>query len=90
MIHRLQVGIGGILAIVVLVGLASIIETRLRENEAAAVPQAAPTDAPAPEPTAADPLVDAGIVPDLPVPTPSAAPPATGDAETQTEPGDAP
>ena len=66
MVQRLQVGFGGILAIVILVGLASIIETRLRESEAAAVPEAAATDAPQATPTAAAPLVDAGIVPDLP------------------------
>ena len=66
MMQRLQVGFGGIVAIVILVGLASIIETRLAESEAAAVPEAAATDAPEPSSTAADPLVDAGIVPDLP------------------------
>ena len=80
MVQRLQVGFGGILAIVILVGLASIIETRLRESEAAAVPEAAATDAPQATPTAADPLVDAGIVPDLP---------AASEAETSKAPSPA-
>ena len=65
-VQRLQIGIGGVVLMVLLVGLASLIQDRTREVDAEAVPAAAPTT----EPTAAasqnDPLVNAGVVPDLP------------------------
>ena len=73
-VQRLQIGVGGVVLMVLLVGLASLIQDRTREVDRAAVPAAAPTT----EPTAAspqnDPLVEAGVVPDLPegpAPTPS-------------------
>lgn len=80
--QRLQIGLFGIGAMVLLVGLASVIGTQADLAEEAAVPDAAPTT----EPTAAvpqrDPLADAGIVPDLPaepVATPVPSPtPVTG------------
>ena len=62
--HRLQVGVGGLLSMVLLVGVANIVVDQARETEASTVPQAAATVQPAP--TQNDPLVDAGIVPDLP------------------------
>lgn len=69
-IHRLQVGLGGLGAMVLLVGLANIIQDRARLADSLSVPQAAPTT----EPTAAapqtDPLADAGVVPDLPTEAP--------------------
>lgn len=71
--HRLQIGLGGLGAIVLIIGLANVIMDRANLTEAAAVPDAASTVAP--EPPAApqnDPLADAGVVPDLPTePTPS-------------------
>ena len=74
--HRLQIGVGGVVLMVLLVGLASLIQDRTREVDAAAVPAAAPTT----EPTAAneqsDPLVEAGVVPD------TDGPPATPAPET--------
>ncbi len=71
--QRLQVGLFGIGAMVLLVGLASILGNQADRTEEGAVPDAAPTT----EPTAAapqrDPLADAGIVPDIPA-EPSPAP----------------
>ncbi|MEP3050212.1 MAG: hypothetical protein ABJP48_11600 [Erythrobacter sp.] len=76
--QRLQVGVSGLGAMVLLVGLASVIQNRVLVSEGTTVPQAAPTT----EPTVAlpqnDPLADAGVVPDLPaepdpVPTQEAA-----------------
>lgn len=65
-IQRLQIGIGGVLLMVLLVGLASLIQDRTREVDAVSVPGAAPTTEPTVAPTQQDPLVDAGVVPDLP------------------------
>lgn len=72
-IQRLQVGLSGIAAMVLLVGLASIIGSQADQAENAAVPEAAPTTEPKPEPTQANPLADAGVVPDI-VAEPSPAP----------------
>lgn len=65
--QRLQIGLFGLAAMVLLVGLANIIITQAQSNEARVVPEAAPTvnGEPAAEP-ARDPLADAGVVPDLP------------------------
>ncbi|PKP93756.1 MAG: hypothetical protein CVT75_05570 [Alphaproteobacteria bacterium HGW-Alphaproteobacteria-14] len=73
-IQRLQVGLFGIGAMVLLVGLASIIGSQADLADEAAVPDAAPTTEPTPAPTRANPLADAGVVPDIdpaPVPSPS-------------------
>ena len=71
-VHRLQVGLSGLAAMILLVGLANIIQDRARMVEEQAVPEAAPTVEPAPPPPQRDPLADAGVVPDLPAePTPS-------------------
>lgn len=81
-IQRLQIGVTGIAAMVLLVGLASIIGSQADVTEEAAVPEAAPTTEPAPAPSQANPLADAGVVPDIaaePAPPPSGAPqPAAG------------
>jgi hypothetical protein len=61
--QRLQVGIFGICAMILLVGLASIIGSQADLVEEAAVPDAAPTTEPTPAPTQRDPLADAGVVP---------------------------
>ena len=62
-VQRLQIGITGIVMMILLIGLASIVQDRAAETDATTVPAAAPTT----EPTQADPLVEAGVVPDLPV-----------------------
>ncbi len=66
-VKRVQVGLTGIAAMVLLVGLANVIQNRARETEQLAVPEAAPTTEPTAAPQPRDPLADAGIVPDLPV-----------------------
>ena len=80
-VQRLQVGTIGIAAMVLLVGLASIIGGQADLNDDQAVPEAAPTTEPAPKPAQANPLADAGVVPDIaaepsaaPTPPPPAAP----------------
>jgi hypothetical protein len=73
-IQRLQIGVFGIAAMLLLVGLASIIGSQADFTENAAVPEAAPTTEPTPEPSRANPLADAGVVPDIavePSPTPA-------------------
>jgi hypothetical protein len=72
--QRLQIGLLGLSAMIVLVGLANIILDRAQQSEDGSVPEAAPTAAPTePEAAARDPLADVGVVPDLPAsPTPAA------------------
>lgn len=75
--QRLQIGLAGVVLMVLLVGLASIIQNRAAQTDAMAVPEAAPTTEPSEEPAQTDPLVEAGVVPDLPEPpepAPSASP----------------
>ena len=79
MTQRLQIGISGVVFMFLLVGLASIIERRADEAEAVAIPEAAPTMVPDAPNNANDPLVTAGVVPDLPAepePTPRISPTA--------------
>lgn len=78
--QRLQIGITGIVMMILLVGLASIIQDRAAETDATTVPAAAPTTEPTQAAPQNDPLVEAGVVPDLPAqPTPTmAATPASG------------
>ena len=66
-VHRLQVGLLALGAMVLLVGVADMIMDRAKMSEASAVPQAAPTVEPSPEPTQNKALENAGVVPDLPV-----------------------
>lgn len=74
-VQRLQIGLFGIGAMILLVGLAGIIGGQADLVEQAAVPDAAPTTEPGTAPPQRDPLADAGVVPDIPAePTPSAAP----------------
>lgn len=64
---------------VLLVGLANIIQDRARVSDAMAVPEAAPTTEPSTQAIQSDPLADAGLVPDMPVePSASPSPTATG------------
>ncbi|MFM2301548.1 MAG: hypothetical protein RLZZ84_1284 [Pseudomonadota bacterium] len=78
-VQRLQAGLFGIAAIVLIVGLANIINDRARQAEAAAgQPEAAASTA-AGGATKTDPLADIGVVPattpeNRPSPTPSAGP----------------
>ena len=84
--HRLQVGLGGLAAMILLVGLANIFMERARETEAGVVPDAAPTVA-VPAPTATgqrDPLADGGVVPELPDEAPAALPQVPADAAAAT------
>ena len=75
-VQRLQVGLIGLAAMVLLVGLANIIMERARQTEAAAVPDAAATVAVPQEgqPAQKDPLADGGVVPELAQETPTPAP----------------
>lgn len=72
-VQRLQIGITGVGLMILLVGLANIVQDRVRENDAAAVPGAAATVEPSGEATQADPLVEAGVVPGL-IASPTAEP----------------
>ena len=73
--QRLQVGLAGLAGTLLLIGLVDLIESRAAETERTAAPEAASTNQPAATPTRSDPLVDAGVVPDLPAsPTPQPAP----------------
>lgn len=83
--QRLQVGVAGVLGIVMLIGLVSIVESRAKQTESTAVPQAASTSEPGGQPAQADPLVEAGVVPDL---TASPVPTATASAPILPEQGD--
>lgn len=76
-IQRLQIGLFGIGAMVLLVGLASIIGGQVDLADQAAVPDAAPTTEPTAAPSQSNPLADAGVVPDIgadPSPSPAPAP----------------
>ena len=90
-LQRLQVGLFGLGAVILLVGLANIIISTAQQNQAAVVeelPPVAPGDVPAPRDAPRDPLADAGVAPDLPV-DPAADPaadPATGANPASGEP----
>ncbi len=76
--QRLQIGLSGLAAMVLLVGLANIIQDRARVAEEMAVPETAPTTEPLEQPALRDPLADAGLVPDIPTePTASPTPAVT-------------
>jgi len=82
--QRLQIGLSGLAAMVLLVGLANIIQGRAQSTDDTAVPQAAPTTEPTEAPQQSDPLADAGIVPDIaaePEPEPADLPPLEGDPD---------
>jgi len=65
-VQRLQVGLSGLAAMVLLVGLASVIQGRAQRIDESSVPEAAPTTEPTTVPQQSDPLADAGVVPDIP------------------------
>jgi hypothetical protein len=66
-IQRLQIGLSGLAAMALLVGLATVIMDRARQTDAAAVPEAASTMSAETEdvPSANDALADAGVAPDV-------------------------
>src|SRR5690606_3962788 len=66
--QRLQIGLLGLAAMILLVGLATIIRDRAQQSEDLAVPEAAPTTAVPTNPPklSSDPLADVGVVPNLP------------------------
>jgi len=64
-VKRLQVGLGGLLAMLLLVSLANIIQDRRAESERTTVPDPAASAEVSTAP-AKDPLADAGVVPELP------------------------
>ncbi len=63
-IQRLQIGISGLAAMALLVGLATVIMDRARQTDAGAVPGAASTTAANVSQPVNDPLADAGVAPD--------------------------
>jgi hypothetical protein len=74
-IHRLQVGMFGLGAIVLMIGLANVVMERARQSDATSVPEASATVAADDVRTQnKDPLADAGVVPDLPLLSPSDVP----------------
>lgn len=71
-VQRLQIGLFGIGAMILLVGLAGIIGGQADLVDQRAVPEAAPTTEPGASSPQRDPLADAGVVPDIPAdPSPS-------------------
>lgn len=65
-IQRLQVGVAGILVMLLVVALAATLTQRAQSVEDAAVPDAAPTTEPEQAEPQSDPLADAGVVPEIP------------------------
>jgi hypothetical protein len=78
-VQRVQVGLVGIGAMVLLVGLASAIGGQADRNDKLAVPEAAPTTEPSAPAAQANPLADAGVVPDIAAEPQPAASAATSD-----------
>lgn len=87
--QRLQVGASLLVGIVLVVGLANVIEDRAKQADAQAVPDAASTVEATAAAPAVDPLADAGVVPDLPAES-SVAPtgPARPEAAIDTDPNE--
>ena len=82
-VRRLQMGAIGVVAVLLLIGLASIIKDRATLTESTAVAGAAATSSPGASTAAADPLAEAGVVPEIPAsPSSSAAAPASGPGAT--------
>ena len=82
-IHRLQIGLSGLLAMLLLVSLANLISNRANQSNKTAVPDTATSASADDKGANKDPLVDAGVVPQLPAQssdgsTEGANPPPTG------------
>lgn len=89
-IQRLQVGIVGLFAMVLVMGVASAISNRAAVSEEGSVPDAAPTTEPTDPPAPSDPLADAGVVPVVPVDGEQGKEQDESDDEVQTVPDIAP
>ena len=83
----LQIGATGVILMILLVALASVVSNRAARTDATAVPEAAPTTEPSAMAPQNDPLVEAGVVPDLPA-TPVATPAATPTSAASEPAGD--
>ncbi|EJL29446.1 hypothetical protein [Novosphingobium sp. AP12] len=79
-VYRLQIGLFGLFAMLLIVGLANIIRDRLRLSETTdPIQQVVAVDA-KPTRTASDPLADIGVVPASdPTPTPTPSPDVSGE-----------
>lgn len=77
-LQRLQFGLGGVATMFLLVGLASVIDHRADMADAVTVPEAVPDPQQPANSADDDPLVSAGVVPDLPTESPSATAAAGG------------
>lgn len=64
-VQRLQIGLAGLGAMALLVGLATIIMDRARQTDASSVPEAVTAAAASPTPAVNDPLADAGVAPEV-------------------------
>lgn len=73
-IHRIQIGVAGLGAMVLIIALASVIMERAQLTEAVSVPEASATSAPQEAGASNDPLAEAGVVPDMPAQSEPAAP----------------
>lgn len=87
-LRRLQMGAIGVVAVLLLVGLASIVKDRAAETETASVREAAATSSPGASAVAADPLAEAGVVPEIAA-SPSPDPTAAREAEAAGSPAPA-
>lgn len=91
-LQRLQIGLAGVAAMVLIVSVANVIVDRVKQTDAASVPEAAATVAPSPTPVANDPLADAGVAPEVsvtPKPTPTASsPPDQGNLDSAAPSGE--
>lgn len=84
--RRLQMGLIGVVAVLLLVGLASVIKDRAVQTESDSVAAAAATRPPESSPAGNDPLAEAGMVPEIPagptgrtrVPATASPPPSPG------------
>ena len=83
-VQRLQAGLFGLAAIVLIVGLASIINERARQADAATQPQTSANASPAPQ-VDSDPLAEVGVVPSS-VPEPVSNAPAGAPLAAQPAP----
>ncbi len=76
-VQRLQIGLFGLAAMILIVALANVIMDRAMESDATTVPEAAATvAADPPRSPVNDPLIDAGVVPDMPAVTATSSPAA--------------
>lgn len=85
-VQRLQIGLSGLAAMILLVSLANIILDQAREAEQHAVGDdpAVPVQDTPPPPPAKDPLADAGVAPEIAAsPAPAASPPPDAALDAQ-------